>query len=117
MPHNALLKLLFVVFGEKQRWGIKDLRLRTEQPEAYLKEVLPEIAEKITKGAVSIFYNLNPIAATLMHSNQDKGKWNLTSGYRDALNSPLEEGGSQSSNAAKGGLGDDEEDFGMEEIC
>lgn len=53
MPHHALLDLLFVVFGEKPLWGLKDLRRRTEQPEAYLKEVLPEIAEKIVKGAVS----------------------------------------------------------------
>jgi len=44
MPRNQLLDALFALFRELPRWGIKVLREKTQQPEAYLKEVLSEIA-------------------------------------------------------------------------
>ena len=44
MPRNQLLDLLFSLFREHEHWSIKPLRERTQQPEAYLKEVLNEIA-------------------------------------------------------------------------
>lgn len=44
MPRNQLLDLLFSLFREREHWSIKPLRERTQQPEAYLKEVLNEIA-------------------------------------------------------------------------
>lgn len=56
MPHDALVKLLFAVFGENPLWGLTELRPRTEQPKAYLQQVLPEVAEKVNKGSVSIIF-------------------------------------------------------------
>jgi len=44
IPKNQLLDLLFKLFQEKEIWSIKVLREKTQQPEAYLKEVLSEIA-------------------------------------------------------------------------
>ncbi|PCH39350.1 hypothetical protein WOLCODRAFT_141199 [Wolfiporia cocos MD-104 SS10] len=44
MPRDQLLDELFHAFQERERWSIKVLRERTQQPEAYLKEVLGEIA-------------------------------------------------------------------------
>ncbi|KAF8621292.1 hypothetical protein AX15_007890 [Amanita polypyramis BW_CC] len=44
MPRNQLLDQIFMLFREPTRWGIKALRERTQQPEAYLKEVLSEVA-------------------------------------------------------------------------
>lgn len=44
MPRNQLLDALFALFRDLPRWGIKVLREKTQQPEAYLKEVLSEIA-------------------------------------------------------------------------
>jgi len=44
MPKNQLLDLLFRLFGEKETWSIKLLRDKTQQPEAFLKETLSEIA-------------------------------------------------------------------------
>ena len=38
------LDQLFTLFRERPRWGIRPLREKTQQPEAYLKEVLAEIA-------------------------------------------------------------------------
>lgn len=54
MAKNQLLDQLFALFKEKPFWSVKDLRLRTEQPESYLKEVLPEIAMQHKSGSVSI---------------------------------------------------------------
>lgn len=54
MAKNQLLDQLFALFKEKPFWSVKDLRLRTEQPESYLKEVLPEIAMQHKSGPVSI---------------------------------------------------------------
>ena len=44
MPRNQLLDQLFALFRETPRWSIRPLREKTQQPEAYLKEVLGEIA-------------------------------------------------------------------------
>jgi transcription initiation factor TFIIF subunit beta len=44
IPRNQLLDLIFQLFRDNPRWGIKPLRERTQQPEAYLKEVLSEVA-------------------------------------------------------------------------
>ncbi|KAF7324874.1 hypothetical protein MKEN_00529500 [Mycena kentingensis (nom. inval.)] len=44
IPRNQLLDLIFKLFHEQPHWGIKPLRERTQQPEAYLKEVLSEVA-------------------------------------------------------------------------
>ena len=44
MPRNQLLDQLFALFRETPHWGIRPLREKTQQPEAYLKEVLSEIA-------------------------------------------------------------------------
>ncbi|CDO75798.1 hypothetical protein BN946_scf184934.g13 [Trametes cinnabarina] len=44
LPRNALLDILFRLFEGQTQWSFKALRERTQQPEAYLKEVLPEIA-------------------------------------------------------------------------
>ncbi|TFY63542.1 hypothetical protein EVJ58_g3198 [Rhodofomes roseus] len=50
MPRNQLLDELFRHFQERERWSIKVLRDRTQQPEAYLKEVLSEIADLNRSG-------------------------------------------------------------------
>ncbi|KZT67921.1 hypothetical protein DAEQUDRAFT_728416 [Daedalea quercina L-15889] len=50
MPRNQLLDELFRLFQERERWSIKVLRDRTQQPEAYLKEVLTEIADLNRSG-------------------------------------------------------------------
>ncbi|KAJ7126529.1 transcription initiation factor IIF, beta subunit [Mycena crocata] len=44
IPRNQLLDLIFQLFRDQPRWGIKPLRERTQQPEVYLKEVLSEVA-------------------------------------------------------------------------
>jgi transcription initiation factor TFIIF subunit beta len=44
MPRNQLLDQIFTLFRDPARWGIKALREKTQQPEAYLKEVLSEVA-------------------------------------------------------------------------
>ena len=52
--------MLFSLYREKQHWSAKDLRLRTEQPEGYLKEVLQEIADLHRSGEFTGLYELKP---------------------------------------------------------
>lgn len=102
MPRNQLLDMLFQLFQEQQRWSIKPLRERTQQPEAYLKEVLGEIA-------------------TLHRSGEHNGLWELSDIFvRDGVQA---ENMSGPSTQASGGDtvmedydDDDEEDEDMEEV-
>ena len=50
--------MLFGLYRERPRWSARDLRARTEQPEAYLKEVLNEIADLHRSGEFNGTYEL-----------------------------------------------------------
>jgi transcription initiation factor TFIIF subunit beta len=63
MPRNQLLDLLFTLFREQPRWSIKPLRERTQQPEAYLKEVLLAIATLNRSGEYNGTWELNDVFA------------------------------------------------------
>ncbi|KAI5119975.1 hypothetical protein M0805_004354 [Coniferiporia weirii] len=78
MPRNQLLDMLFALYRERPHWSAKDLRSRTEQPEAYLKEVLSEIAD-------------------LHRSGEFNGMYELKSNFKDSMKS---EGGEYSGAAA-----------------
>ena len=60
MARNELLDRLFSLFREQPRWSSKDLRAQTEQPEAYLKEVLNQIADLHRSGEFNGLYELKP---------------------------------------------------------
>ena len=60
MPRDQLLDELFRAFQERERWPIKLLRERTQQPEAYLKEVLSEIASLHRSGEHNGTWELLP---------------------------------------------------------
>ena len=63
MPRNQLLDMLFQLFQEQPRWSIKPLRERTQQPEAYLKEVLGDIATLHRSGEFNGLWELSDIFA------------------------------------------------------
>ncbi|KZT00944.1 transcription initiation factor IIF beta subunit [Laetiporus sulphureus 93-53] len=60
MPRDQLLDELFRAFQEHEFWAIKALRERTQQPEAYLKEVLSEIAINRRSGEHAQSWELLP---------------------------------------------------------
>ena len=66
MPRNQLLDLLFKLFGEKETWPIKLLRERTQQPEAFLKETLSDIA-------------------FLHRSGEHNGTWELKENFKEGV--------------------------------
>ena len=61
MPRNQLLDQLFALFRETARWSIRPLRERTQQPEAYLKEVLAEIAFLHKSGEYNGLWELKEV--------------------------------------------------------
>jgi transcription initiation factor TFIIF subunit beta len=98
-----LLTMLFDFFAQHEYWTMKGLRQMTNQPEAYLKEVLEELA--------------------LLHkSGPFTGKWSLRPEYQQASANRAAFGG-----AAEGGYGgtdaiqiddddDDEDEVEMEDV-
>lgn len=64
IPRNQLLDQLFTYFRNTPHWGLRPLREKTQQPEAYLKEVLSEIA-------------------FLHRSGEYNGMWELKENYKD----------------------------------
>jgi transcription initiation factor TFIIF subunit beta len=105
MPRNQLLDLLFGAFRDQQFWRLQDLRQKTQQPEAYLKEVLSEIA-------------------TLHRSGDHSSMWELKAGI--GFEDPNAQGGSSQTAglyqmkaedyAAEDDDDEDEEDEDMEEV-
>jgi len=106
MPQNQLLDALFALFREKEFWSVKELRVKTEQPEAYLKETLSQIA-------------------TLYRSGPNNGFWGLMANFKDGAAGPsTDDGGVRYSSDVEGmndvkmeGMDDDDDDDDdMEEI-
>ncbi|KAI9061195.1 hypothetical protein FKP32DRAFT_1576737 [Trametes sanguinea] len=95
MPRDQLLDELFRAFQERERWSIRNLRDRTQQPEAYLKEVLSEIA-------------------FLHRSGEFNGTWELMANFKGdgikAENVPLPPGYSEVKSEDVKMEGDEDED-------
>ena len=66
MPKNQLLDLLFKLFAERETWPIKLLREKTQQPEAFLKETLSDIA-------------------FLHRSGEHNGTWELKENFKEGV--------------------------------
>jgi len=64
MPRNQLLDLLFQLFRDMPMWTLRNLREKTQQPEAYLKEVLSEVA-------------------MLHRSGEHNGHWELKENFKE----------------------------------
>ncbi|TID28360.1 hypothetical protein CANINC_002538 [Pichia inconspicua] len=58
MDRDALMNLLFKLFHEFEYWTLKGLREKTNQPEAYLKECLENIAMMERKGPYALKWRL-----------------------------------------------------------
>ncbi|KAF2013270.1 hypothetical protein BU24DRAFT_233675 [Aaosphaeria arxii CBS 175.79] len=61
IPRNDLIDLLHSCFDEYAYWPMKQLKAKTKQPEAYLKEVLSEIADLVKAGSFASCWRRNPI--------------------------------------------------------
>ncbi|KZP00375.1 hypothetical protein CALVIDRAFT_273038 [Calocera viscosa TUFC12733] len=102
MPRNELMDLLFPLFRESENWSIRDLRNRTRQPEAYLREVLQEIGFLHRTGTFANQWSLLPA-----YKNMATG---ATGAAPPAVKTEAlaEEGDEEG--------GGDEDDFDMEEV-
>ncbi|KAF1975240.1 hypothetical protein BU23DRAFT_552647 [Bimuria novae-zelandiae CBS 107.79] len=50
MPQNELIDMLHSMFDDYPYWSMKAIKTKVKQPEAYLKETLPKIAELVKSG-------------------------------------------------------------------
>ena len=58
IPRNELMDLLFKCFREYRFWSMKALRAKLRQPEAYLRELLDEIADMPKSGRFAMKWTL-----------------------------------------------------------
>ncbi|ESW97423.1 hypothetical protein KL918_001036 [Ogataea parapolymorpha] len=58
MDREHLMKVLFNLFNEYDYWTLKGIREKTNQPEAYLKDCLENIAVMERKGTYALKYRL-----------------------------------------------------------
>jgi transcription initiation factor TFIIF subunit beta len=59
-PKNEVIDLILELFQYYQYWGLRELRQKTKQPDAYLREVLNEIATMWRSGDMNGKWELKP---------------------------------------------------------
>lgn len=64
MPRNELMDMLWACFRRYKYWSMKALRAELKQPEAYLREVLDDIADLPKSGKFAMNWTLKPDYAT-----------------------------------------------------
>lgn len=102
MERQDLVRLLLDCFKEHRIWGLRDLKVRVQQPEQYLREVLSDIA--------------------IMHKQGDfNGKWEIKEQYKNddiALQNPegLEAPKMEDSEMEASGMDEDDEDMKFEDV-
>jgi len=67
LPEKDLLDALAKCFSRYKFWGIDALRQETDQPEAWLREVLQKIAVRVTSGQAVNTWTLKADAANLIN--------------------------------------------------
>jgi len=58
IARNVLIDQLLELFGQYPYWSLKNLRARLQQPEAYLRQVLEDIAVLIRQGDFAMTWTL-----------------------------------------------------------
>lgn len=74
MPKNELLDMLFELFEEFPYWAIKGLRAKVQQPEAYLREVLMEIADYHRVGPYASLWSLKSTFTAMRKREEQQSK-------------------------------------------
>lgn len=107
MEKHVLIDKLLEMFRQHRIWGLRDLKARVNQPEAYLRQTLDEVAFMWKAGDFN-------------------GKWELKPEYKqddeELLNpkgvevAPKAEGEGDDSDMEKSGIDDDEEDTIFEDV-
>jgi transcription initiation factor TFIIF subunit beta len=60
LPKNELIDILLDLFQYYKYWGLRELKKKTNQPDAYLREVLTEIATMWKSGDLNGKWELKP---------------------------------------------------------
>ncbi|KAL1604066.1 hypothetical protein SLS60_005658 [Paraconiothyrium brasiliense] len=77
LPRNELLDILHGLFDEYRFWGMKTLKAKTRQPEAYLKEVLPSIAQLVKSGPFASNWTRQDIFSGRTSANEGRADDNI----------------------------------------
>ncbi|KAI9593432.1 transcription initiation factor IIF, beta subunit-domain-containing protein [Syncephalis fuscata] len=113
MPRENLITLLFSAFEKYQYWNLKGIMKFTNQPQAYLKEVLADICYLVKKGKYHSMYRLKEEYHKLTSSNDGTMNPEAQAGDNEVDDEMDGAAGGSSGGNASGSLAiDDEEDDG-----
>lgn len=102
LPHNVLLDKLLELFREHRIWGLRDMKKKVDQPEAYVREILSGIAFMWKNGDFNGKWELKP-----EYKERDLGLMNSTSVAPDAGDSDPD----------PSGMDDDEDNEAFEDVA
>lgn len=92
MDRTELTDRLFTLFAEKPYWSIGALRLELEQPDAWLREVLPDLAEVNKDGKYKDLWQLKESWSTSTPVTAGKAKAESIGGSVDDEDEEMEDG-------------------------
>ena len=72
IPKNELIDMLHVLFDRYAYWPMKAIKSETKQPEAYLKEVLADIAQLVKSGPFASCYMRLPMYSVGKNAAQER---------------------------------------------
>lgn len=121
MPRTELMDALFASFLRYDYWATKTLRQQTKQPEAYLKEILTEIATLMKAGPYVGHWVLKPEYAQLNRSKAAQKFAEAEAAGKveaeEAGKSPSKMDEDDDENFGSDDDDDDDDDLDMEEVC
>lgn len=75
LPKDAVIDMIFKAYEQKEYWSMKDLLSLTNQPTAWLKELVNEVCNYIQRGPYQKTYQLKPeyrLKSAANGNNNDK---------------------------------------------
>jgi transcription initiation factor TFIIF subunit beta len=115
VARDELLDLIFPIFAENDYVSMRELRRRTEQPEAYLKEVMNELGVLHKSGPNANMWSLKQSFLSTLNKTRVGGTAS-TGGSTGGTPGGPEEGPSGSNKMEEDVDDDDDNDDDMEEV-
>ncbi|KAL9934119.1 hypothetical protein V8E36_007201 [Tilletia maclaganii] len=116
MPKNELLDMLWPMFEMQAHLRLKALAERTQQPEAYLREVLNDVADLHKRGPYAGHYSVKPAFLSAVQASSAGGSGSAGGSKKETAEGGQQGGGAASSSQSQlqkqnGRADSDDDDF------
>ncbi|KAI8869964.1 hypothetical protein GQ42DRAFT_163069 [Ramicandelaber brevisporus] len=115
MAKDTLVDLLFTLFTQYRYWPLRALIKKTQQPQAWLKEILGELCVLNRKGPYNSMYELKPEFRRGEEANEGAAPGDAEDAdeedFQEVTAGGSENAGGDADEDITGAAGDDDEDF------